>query len=152
MKRQGWLCAIGAAIALTALSAESAPSQRAAEKTPRFGVCDREAQKLVGREAIHVGPTSKIRAPKRLRNVQPVYPSAKQAHTGSGTWMGEALIDTAGKVHRVWTLREPQFTPPWPEFNDSVVSAISQWLYEPTVVEGRPVPVCMTVTVEILWQ
>jgi hypothetical protein len=56
------------------------------------------------------------------------------------------------RAERSEGLREVEATPPWPEFNQAITTAIGQWLFEPTVVEGRHVPVCMAVTVGIVLQ
>jgi hypothetical protein len=62
-------------------------------------------------------------------------------------WVGDALVDQAGAVKQVWTVRAPKFDPPWPEFEAAVFAAIRQWTYEPSVVAGQPSPVCVTVVV-----
>jgi len=61
--------------------------------------------------------------------------------------MGEFLLDTQGKVLKVWTLREVGLSPPFPLFNEAIVDAIPQWQFEPLIVEGQSVPACTTVTV-----
>jgi len=33
--------------------------------------------------------------------------------------------------------------------NDAIVNAIRQWKFEPPIIEKVPVPVCLTVTVNI---
>ena len=44
--------------------------------------------------------------------------------------LGEALIDSAGKVVRVWPLREIQFAPPMPAYNAAIAtSPSSAFLY-----------------------
>lgn len=71
---------------------------------------------------------------------------------GTGVWMAEVLIDAHGKIREVWVLREPTVSPPWPEFNRAFELAARQWQYEPLIVQGEPVPVCMTVTTTIDWR
>lgn len=46
----------------------------------------------------------------------------------------------------VWTTREMAFIPPFPAFNRAIVDAFRQWRFEPVVVQGERVPLCMTVT------
>jgi len=93
-----------------------------------------------------------VRAPKKIRDVRPNYPEAPAGTVGSGIWIGEALINNSGKVVGVWPLREVEFTPPFPSFNSAITDAIRQWEFEPLLVQGKPAPVCMTVTVTINWQ
>ena len=116
----------------------------------RSGVCEREAEKLVGQKAVRIGPSA--RAPKKIRHVPPKYPELPPGTVGSGGWLGEVLITTAGKVAHVWSIREVKFVPPFPAFNNAVTDALKQWEFEPLLVQGKPTAFCMTVTVNINWQ
>jgi protein TonB len=113
-------------------------------------VCEREAEKLLGQKAVRVGRS--IRAPKKLRDVPPKYPQLPPGTRGSGVWLGEVLIGSSGKIARVWALREVRFVPPFPPFNNAITDAIRQWEFEPVLVQGKAMPVCVTVTVNINWQ
>jgi hypothetical protein len=62
------------------------------------------------------------------------------------------LINTTGKVARVWTIRRPQLNPPFPAFNRAIEDAVQQWEFEPLLVQGKPAPVCIAVTTYIDWQ
>ena len=66
--------------------------------------------------------------------------------------VGEVLINNSGKVARVWATHEVEFKPPFPSFNSSITDAIRQWEFEQSFMQGKPVPVCMTVTVNINWK
>jgi hypothetical protein len=113
--------------------------------------CVEESEKLVGRRAVVVD--AKFRAPRKLRDVPldfPTRPGTTKA--ASSIWLGDALVDQEGKVRAVWTLRPLRFDPPWPEFDEAIAAGIRQWTYEPAVVDGQPVPVCVTVSVSINWQ
>jgi hypothetical protein len=80
------------------------------------------------------------------------FPTRPGATKASGVWVGEALVDTAGKIRQVWTLRSFHFEPAWPEFDDAITAGIRKWTYEPAVVDGAAVPVCITVSVNIDWR
>ena len=83
----------------------------------------------------------KIKAPSKLNNVAPVYPSmAKQARV-EGTVILEATISPEGRVTDVKVLRGI------PLLDNSAIDAVKQWHYSPTLLNGTPVPVVMTVTV-----
>jgi protein TonB len=83
----------------------------------------------------------KIHAPSKLNNVAPVYPpSAKQARV-EGTVILEATISEQGRVTDVKVLRGI------PLLDNSAIDAVRQWHYSPTLLNGTPVPVVMTVTV-----
>ena len=116
----------------------------------RFGVCQREREKSAGAKPVSIGKA--VRTPRKIRDVRPRYPKLPPGTSGSGIWAGELLLDTHGKVSRLWTVREVRFTPPFPKFNDAIVEALRQWEFEPLVVDSRPVPVCMTVTINIDWE
>jgi len=127
-----------------------ANSAAARADSERPGVCERQAVRLVGQRAVRVGKG--IKSPKKIRDVRPDYPSWPPGATGRGAWIGEALIDTQGWVSYVWTIREVEITPELPAFNRAIVDAIHQWQFEPVVLDGVKVPVCMTVAVNVHWQ
>jgi TonB family protein len=82
-----------------------------------------------------------IQEPRKLRNVNPIYPpDALQARI-QGVVVLECTIDHVGKVVAVRTLRGV------PLLTEAAVAAVKQWEYTPTVLNGVPVPVIMTVTV-----
>jgi hypothetical protein len=113
--------------------------------------CADESEKIVGQRASLVD--QHFPAPRKLRDVPiefPTRPGATKA--GSSIWLGDALVDQDGKVRAVWTLRPLRFEPAWPEFDDAIAAGIRQWTYEPAVVDGKPVPVCVTVSVSLHWK
>ena len=82
-----------------------------------------------------------IKAPSKLNNVPPVYPPmAKQARV-EGTVILEATISPQGRVTDVKVLRGI------PLLDHAAIDAVRQWSYSPTLLNGTPVPVVMTVTV-----
>ena len=121
--------------------------QAGAQRAVRPGVCEREGESVLGQKPVRVGGS--IAAPKKVRDVSPKYPELPPGTTVGGIWVGEALVDTSGKVTRVWPIREIRVKPPFPAFNSAITDAIRQWEFEPLSVEGKSVPGCMTVTVHI---
>lgn len=90
-------------------------------------------------QAIRVG--GQIKEPKKLRNVDPVYPDiAKQARV-QGIVILECTISPQGKVTNVKVLRGI------PLLDQAAIDAVRLWVYSPTLLNGVPVPVIMTVTV-----
>ena len=82
-----------------------------------------------------------IKPPRKLKDVQPIYPDiAKQARV-QGVVIVECTISPRGKVTDVKVLRGV------PLLNQSAITAVRQWVYTPTLLNGVPVPVIMTVTV-----
>jgi len=82
-----------------------------------------------------------IKEPKKIKNVNPVYPDiAKQARV-QGIVILECVISPQGKVTNVTVLRGI------PLLDQAAQDAVRQWVYSPTLLNGVPVPVIMTVTV-----
>jgi TonB family protein len=82
-----------------------------------------------------------VPAPKRIRFVSPVFPPAAQAAGQRGIVIIELIIDEAGKVSTADVLRSVV------PFDEAALSAARQWEYEVTKVDGRPVPVRLTVPI-----
>lgn len=90
-------------------------------------------------QAVRVG--GQIKEPKKLKNVAPAYPDiAKQARV-QGVVILECTISPQGKVTDVKVLRGI------PLLDAAAIEAVKQWVYTPTLLNGVPVPVIMTVTV-----
>ncbi len=90
-------------------------------------------------QAVRVG--GQIKEPKKVTNVNPSYPDiAKQARV-QGIVILECTISPQGKVTDVKILRGI------PLLDQAAVDAVKQWVYTPTLLNGVPVPVIMTVTV-----
>jgi periplasmic protein TonB len=90
-------------------------------------------------QAVRVG--GQIKEPKKLKNVPPVYPDiAKQARV-QGVVILECTISPQGRVTDVKVLRGI------PLLDQAAIDAVKQWVYTPTLLNGVPVPVIMTVTV-----
>jgi TonB family protein len=82
-----------------------------------------------------------IKEPRKLKNVNPVYPDiAKQARV-QGIVILECVIGPRGDVTEVRVLRGI------PLLDQAAIDAVKQWVYTPTLLNGLPVPVIMTVTV-----
>jgi protein TonB len=90
-------------------------------------------------QAVRVG--GQIKEPKKIKDVAPVYPDiAKQARV-QGVVILECTISPQGKVTDVKVLRGI------PLLDAAAIEAVKQWVYTPTLLNGVPVPVIMTVTV-----
>jgi TonB family protein len=88
------------------------------------------------------GRRERIKQPKKLVNVAPGYPDAAKASRTDGTVVLRAIIGASGCVRSVAVVR-----PVDPALDLSALVAVSQWRYTPSLVDGVPVPVRMTVTV-----
>jgi len=90
-------------------------------------------------QAVRVG--GQIKEPKKLKNVPPVYPDIARAARVQGVVILECTISPQGKVTDVKVLRGI------PLLDAAAQDAVKQWVYTPTLLNGVPVPVIMTVTV-----
>ncbi|MGH9804084.1 MAG: energy transducer TonB [Candidatus Acidiferrales bacterium] len=98
----------------------------------------------VAQAPVPIFPGGKVRPPKLLRRVEPVYPFlAKQAGI-QGTVVLEATLGTDGRVEHIGVLGGH------PLLVESAQQAVAQWLYEPTYLNDRPVPVLLRVKVEFI--
>jgi protein TonB len=88
-----------------------------------------------------VRPGGKVKPPDRVVNVRPVYPPMAIAARVSGSVIIEAIIGTDGHVRDAKVLRSI------PLLDDAALKAVRQWRYTPTLLNGVPVAVIMTVTV-----
>jgi TonB family protein len=89
--------------------------------------------------AVRVG--GNIKAPTKIKDVQPVYPPIAQSARVSGMVILEARVGADGSVEDARVLRSI------PLLDKAAIDAVMQWRYTPTLLNGNPVPVVMTVTV-----
>lgn len=82
----------------------------------------------------------KVKPPKLVKEVAPVYPEAAKQGGIEGAVILEATTDTYGRVASVKILRGD------PLLGQAAVEALKQWVYEPMVINGKPKPVVFTVT------
>lgn len=80
-------------------------------------------------------------APRKLRNVNPRYPEIARSARVQGIVILEARVDAEGRVAKLDVLRSV------PLLDQAAIDAVEQWRYEPTLIDGTPVPVIITVTV-----
>ncbi len=90
------------------------------------------------REPIRV---SELQNSKLIRRVEPVYPPlAIKVHL-EGVVLLQATIDELGVVTDVKVLRGKAL------LTQAAVDAVRQWRYSPTILNGEPMPVVTTITV-----
>ena len=81
-------------------------------------------------------------APAQTRKINPVYPALAQSARVQGVVILEALIDEQGRVASTRVLRSI------PLLDQAAIDAVRQWEYTPTMLNGAPTPIIMTVTVQ----
>jgi len=79
--------------------------------------------------------------PKRVEDVRPTFPEAAQAAGLTGVVIAEIVVDETGQVANAHLVQQI------PLLEDAALAAVRQWKFNPAIVDGRPVPVRMTVSV-----
>jgi len=92
------------------------------------------------RGALRVG--GQVRAPMQVRKVNPVYPPDARDARVQGVVILEAIVGADGRVSDARILRSI------PLLDQAALDAVRQWEYTPTLLNGAPVPIVMTVTVQ----
>jgi periplasmic protein TonB len=87
-----------------------------------------------------------IREPQKIFSVAPVYPSIARAARIQGDVLIQAVIGVDGAV------REARAQSGHPLLDQAALDAVRQWRYRPTLLNGVPVPVVMTVSVRFTLQ
>jgi periplasmic protein TonB len=87
-----------------------------------------------------VRPGGLISEPKKVATVPPVYPEVARRARIEGTVVIEAIIDERGFVTDARVMKSI------PLLDAAVLSALKQWRYTPTLLNGVPVRVLMTIT------
>jgi len=87
---------------------------------------------------------SGVTAPEKLIDVKPRYPPlARQAHI-EGVVMLDLTIDETGRVGDVEVLRSVNL------LERAAIDAVRRWRYAPAIVNGRRMPVLLTVTISFV--
>lgn len=89
-----------------------------------------------------------VQAATLLQQVQPVYPAALQAAGIEGTVLLEAIISKTGEPVTL----TPQNTAVDPAFVSAAMDAVRQWRYRPALLNGMPIEIITTITVDFKLQ
>jgi protein TonB len=88
-----------------------------------------------------VRPGGDIRPPAKIKHVAPVYPPIAVQNKVQGTVILDAVIGENGRIRDLRILRSIQL------LDRAAMDAVRQWQFTPTMLNGQPVPIVMTVTV-----
>jgi protein TonB len=83
-----------------------------------------------------------LREPVKVRHVAPEYPALAVAARVEGRVLLDCVIDEDGRVSSLTVLKSH------PLLEAAALAAVQQWRYRPTLLNGTPVSVLLTVTVE----
>jgi periplasmic protein TonB len=134
--------------------------QNGAEADPGI-VLSNDEQPEPGAEALNAGlvggsaqPSAPVALPiggdvkqaKLISAVPPVYPTlAKNQHV-SGNVLVDALIDANGRVTTMKIVSGPTL------LHQAAMDALKQWKYQAATLDGKPVPMHLTVTIQFRLQ
>lgn len=93
--------------------------------------------------AVRLGRTSPVKMPKLVRSVDPDYPVELREQSIRGLVRLEALIGPSGKVAGIVPRSGPHEL-----LVKSAIAAVSQWQFEPPLLDGEPVAVVADIYVE----
>src|SRR5688572_15496224 len=131
------------AVALKA-AADKAAADAVAGKEKADAVAAKQKEAAAAREKARlaaVRPGGRIMEPKKIKDVPPVYPPLAQSARVSGAVTIEATIGADGKVVDAKVVKSI------PLLDEAALEAVRQWEYLPTMLNGVPVPVLVTVTI-----
>ncbi|HET7291636.1 MAG TPA: energy transducer TonB [Vicinamibacteria bacterium] len=84
-----------------------------------------------------------VKEPRKVKHVDPRYPEIAARANVRGIVVLECLVSPQGRVTELKVLRSSN-----PLLDEAAVEAVKQWVYTPTLVDGVPVAVIFTVTVQ----
>ena len=132
--------AVAAKAAGDKAAADAVAGKEKAEALAIKEKADADAARAKARAAaVRVG--GRIMEPKKLKDVAPVYPAIAQSAGVTGVVTIEATIGADGKVVDAVVVRSI------PLLDQAALDAVRQWEYIPTLLNGVPVPIVMTVTI-----
>lgn len=120
------------------------PPPPAPPAPPLAGFAEPFEQALGRLTPVRVG--GNIRTPVKTKDAPSIYPVDAQAARVQGVVILEAIIDTDGTIANARVLRSI------PLLDAAALSAVRQWQFTPTQLNGQPVAVIMTVTVNFTLQ
>lgn len=102
------------------------------------------AREKAKKAAVRVG--GRVKPPTKVKDVAPVYPAIARSARVEGVVIVEATVGEDGKVIDARVLRSV------PMLDQAALDAVQQWEYTPSLRNGIPVPVVMTVTINFKLQ
>lgn len=87
-----------------------------------------------------------VQPPRKIVDVRPEYPALARQAKVDGTVILEAILDRSGRVDGLRVVKSI------PLLDQAALEAVRQWRYTPTVLNGQPVAVLMTITIRFTLQ
>src|SRR6266571_2746467 len=87
-----------------------------------------------------------VKQAKLISSIPPVYPALARNQHVSGDVRVDALIDANGRVTTMKVVSGPTL------LHQAAMDALRQWKYQPASLDGKPVPMHLTVTIQFRLQ
>src|SRR5689334_24177131 len=87
-----------------------------------------------------------VKQAKLISSVPPAYPTMAKAQRISGAVTIDALIDANGRVTTMKVISGPTL------LQEAAKDALKQWKYQPATLDGKAVPMHLTVTIQFRLQ
>jgi periplasmic protein TonB len=87
-----------------------------------------------------------VKAAHLISSVPPVYPSLARAQHIEGQVLVDALVDVNGRVSSMKVVSGPVL------LHQAAMDALRQWKYQAAILDGKPVPMHLTVTIQFRLQ
>ena len=87
-----------------------------------------------------------VREPRRIAGAPPEYPAIARSARIQGVVILEAVINERGTIERIKVLKSE------PLLDAAAIAAVKEWRYTPTLLNGVPVSVLMTITINFTLQ
>ena len=96
--------------------------------------------------AAQVPVGGEVKQARLISSVPPAYPALAKAQHVSGGVTIDALLDASGRVTKMKVLSGPRL------LEQAAMEALRQWKYEPATLDGKAVPMHLTVTIQFRLQ
>jgi len=84
---------------------------------------------------------TQVSEPKKIKDFKPIYPEVAKANGVQGVVILQVLVDVDGRVIDAAVLRGH------PLLNQAALDAVNEWEFTPTLLNGQPVQIQMSVTI-----
>jgi periplasmic protein TonB len=83
-----------------------------------------------------------VKAARLISSVPPVYPQLAKTQHIEGQVLVDALVDVNGRVSSMKVVSGPVL------LHQAAMEALRQWKYQAATLDGKPVPMHLTVTIQ----
>ena len=120
-------------------AADAAAGKAKADAIAAKEKADAAARAKARKAAVRIG--GRIKPPTKIKDVAPVYPPIAKSARIAGAVAVEATIGPDGRVVDAKVVRAV------PMLDQAALDAVRQWEYTPSLLNGKPVPVLVRVTI-----